>query len=542
MLTTKHEQELSKLERMFVKYEKDTNELKIFRHKLNDFKVIVPLVGIFNSGKSSLINALLNETVLKTKIKPETAIPNEIEYGTERHYYLYSNEENSNEISEEEYRKLELNYEKHFKVRAYLDSKTISQYRNIRIVDMPGLDSGIRTHNAAIDRYIVNSLAYIIVIDAEHGTVKDSLIAFLREIKLREKPVFVMINKYDKKSNEIDNIVNQCESIIRDELGKDNIPIYKVSAKKGDIVGFKEILSQLNIDSEEIFSDYYNKQKEKYVNEMRTYIKLRLTNSEVDLSELDVKEKDYKSKLIELEKNIRYKIERLEKDLFGMIDSICNEVRVELNNSIDDLAHIISQNGRIEETINRIVRLSITKSFKEKVEPKLIKFVDEVSKSFQASLGDINFRGSQDIINDSAVRESFEKAIEIGIVAILGSIGIVLSGPILAIIGVIVGIVSELIFKKIKEEKAIMQAKQKLSQEVFPTILNDVSLNVNSSISRIIGEVNITINNELNIERANIVQAIEDVIKMKEKTQTEQKLIISELRSDLEIIDNEFII
>lgn len=46
-------------------------------------KIIVPFIGGFSGGKSSLINALLNDAFLSTDITPETAFPVEITFGTD---------------------------------------------------------------------------------------------------------------------------------------------------------------------------------------------------------------------------------------------------------------------------------------------------------------------------------------------------------------------------------------------------------------------------------------------------------------------------
>ncbi len=44
-------------------------------------KIIIPFVGAFSSGKSSLINALLGEDILSTDIAPETVLPVELRAG-----------------------------------------------------------------------------------------------------------------------------------------------------------------------------------------------------------------------------------------------------------------------------------------------------------------------------------------------------------------------------------------------------------------------------------------------------------------------------
>ncbi|MGR6838755.1 dynamin family protein [Aliivibrio wodanis] len=44
-------------------------------NKHNQFKLRLPLVGSFSSGKSTLINALLGEKLLSVEVTPETCLP-----------------------------------------------------------------------------------------------------------------------------------------------------------------------------------------------------------------------------------------------------------------------------------------------------------------------------------------------------------------------------------------------------------------------------------------------------------------------------------
>ena len=47
----------------------------------HDFVVRLPLLGAFSSGKSSLINALVQKDLFATSIDPQTAVPAELSYG-----------------------------------------------------------------------------------------------------------------------------------------------------------------------------------------------------------------------------------------------------------------------------------------------------------------------------------------------------------------------------------------------------------------------------------------------------------------------------
>ena len=84
-LHSAYHDKLSKLKELYEKYgfEAALNDIKKDISEIQDFKVTVPLVGGFSTGKSSLINALIGYDLLSTDITPETAVPAEMTYGTD---------------------------------------------------------------------------------------------------------------------------------------------------------------------------------------------------------------------------------------------------------------------------------------------------------------------------------------------------------------------------------------------------------------------------------------------------------------------------
>ena len=92
------------------------NQLTKVENDLKNFKIYIPLVGAFNSGKSSLINKYLGEDLLPTNIKPETAIAAEIKYGDNDKVFAHDSDgkkdkfeiEDINEISSSQYKYIEV--------------------------------------------------------------------------------------------------------------------------------------------------------------------------------------------------------------------------------------------------------------------------------------------------------------------------------------------------------------------------------------------------------------------------------------------------
>ena len=52
------------------------------RRRFAERELLVPVVGAFSAGKSSLLNAIMGSSILPMDIKPETAIPTELRHDT----------------------------------------------------------------------------------------------------------------------------------------------------------------------------------------------------------------------------------------------------------------------------------------------------------------------------------------------------------------------------------------------------------------------------------------------------------------------------
>ena len=54
------------------------SKINFYEEKINNTELIVPVVGGFSAGKSTLINQFLGENILSTALTPETALATDI--------------------------------------------------------------------------------------------------------------------------------------------------------------------------------------------------------------------------------------------------------------------------------------------------------------------------------------------------------------------------------------------------------------------------------------------------------------------------------
>jgi ribosome biogenesis GTPase A len=68
------------------KYGIDSTETEKILTGMASYRVNTPVVGNFSTGKSSMINAIIEKPLLGVEITPETAVPTEIYYGNNKVY------------------------------------------------------------------------------------------------------------------------------------------------------------------------------------------------------------------------------------------------------------------------------------------------------------------------------------------------------------------------------------------------------------------------------------------------------------------------
>ena len=143
----------------------------------------VPLVGDFSAGKSSLVNTLLNRNgLLPVDITPETAVAYEIYYAPQEVVELYREGKKIDERPIHQIKSLAVHPGDIAKV--YVNVPVIQQLqdRGIILVDMPGIDSGIKEQNDAILHYINRGSAVILLTDCEQGSLREETLSFITEL------------------------------------------------------------------------------------------------------------------------------------------------------------------------------------------------------------------------------------------------------------------------------------------------------------------------------------------------------------------------
>ena len=351
--------------------ESESERAEEFRSNIEQFTVLVPLVGSFNAGKTSLVNAYLEREgskELPTDIVPQTALATEIHSAAaeeEERIEIYGKEnkflERIDIASFQRFEKETLSEEKSDAryAKAMLHASVLENDEQKVLVDMPGLDSGLMTHNAAIQRYLPLGSYFILVVDADRGALHESEIRQLREFFSQEIEFAVLINKIDKKKADAHVIVDYISEQVDSAYGKSAV-VRSVSAHDQDMAAFRQIVD--SIDFDRALRGFWRRKIvvlfDEAVQSLHTrYTALNVSSAENDrvIDELEDKKQALEEKLRQDEREIRGRYSH------RAVDRILRGVRNAIRDNAPSLVQTFQAGGQqtLNQEINELVRQTL---------------------------------------------------------------------------------------------------------------------------------------------------------------------------------------
>ena len=191
--------------------------------------MLIPLVGEFSSGKTTLLNALTDSKKLETATKPTTATIYEIHFGCnkcEANVVLSDGQvAHFDDLGE-----LKNDQLSDAQIVTVFDTSTKVPSSTI-LVDTPGLSSPVVKHRQVLVDFLPSADAILLVVDINQQVTR-SLTDFIDMIKLSKRPVYIVLTKSDTKSvSEIETakqyIANNCklpvQQVVVVSAAKDNM-------------------------------------------------------------------------------------------------------------------------------------------------------------------------------------------------------------------------------------------------------------------------------------------------------------------------------
>ncbi len=519
-------------------YEINNDDINNYIDSMPEEKVCVPIIGKFSSGKSALYNALLGyDRMLKEDITPETAIPAEIVYTDgDSSAVLYFDTGECKEISLDEYYENRDTFENVKTIRLYLNNKFLGSIRDIMLVDMPGFESAIETHNKAIDGYVINSQAYLIAFPADDMILRSSIGNVLKELCIHDMPIYVVITKCDKVDDEIlEEGLNKLKKDLKRYIGDREVKIALTSSSEGEVEQAREILCEIEENAEQIIENKYKGIFERTSNTTVEYLNGVIKNSMLTESEFAEKEESINNEMTKIAEEIEREDSKFDRDIAECINAIKSDVNAALNNSESYYTTMAANNQDISEALNSTVRMAVTESLKKRFQPIIEKYVKKVSGMINSdtsvtvgSVGSVNIKSGE----GAAAAVSAAGVAGIAAMVILGPFSALVIGAVAGLIGFFAGNNSE----KKKRAEAEAEISRRLRGEIFPSVINQVGTKVEMAIKEQVMEIREEVRKNIELKHNTMQKALDDVRKQKAEEEEKLKVLVANAQNDIENI------
>lgn len=360
-LLTYIEQSQQMLDPLFI----DNNAI-VLKDKIEKSELIVPVVGGFSAGKSSLINSFLKTNILPTAITPETALAAELRYSDEEYIEAIDINENVHRYTIEQLNDIKDNSKKFTFLRIFLNNQYLADIRPLVLVDMPGFDSPIEEHNQAIMRYLAKGCYFIFLTSIEDGTITRSMSREIKNISLFAKDFTFCLSKTDLRT---EDDIQKVKSFIENQLYEQfNLSKNVVLTNLNGGHNLKSILD--SIDPEELFKYLFIDELQEYYFKNTESLNTLISALKTSKEESDEAIKALAYTLQEMERKKQNAIDELESRYSRKhVDDIISSVSSYVIRQKDYLVNLaINDSNAFSLELNDLVRNTLISEVKQRID------------------------------------------------------------------------------------------------------------------------------------------------------------------------------
>ncbi len=508
--------------------------------KIQQKELIVPVVGAFSAGKSTLINSMLGENLLPTNITAETALATELRYSTENYIEAYTSDSHFERFALSDLEKIKDKSEYYQFLKLFLNNPKLKEIEPLVLVDMPGFESPIANHHQAILNYLNRGVYFIFLTSVLDGTITRSMLQEIHNTQMVGKGYSFCLSKTNLRSPET-------VAEVRDQLARQlatqcdyHEPIILLGDNGGE--NLHKILLSINPDA--LF-------KEVFLNTLRNNFFQLEENINVKINALNASREENEETKASLEQAIcqvqcqkQNEIENLNRYNNGtyvdrIIDSVVNAIRINEPNLI---SAIFTDLETFKTKLSNIIKDSLLCEINQVFTVESNQTIEEFEKIIGNSVSNLkifdDFDGNYSDITDDiietldSVTDKLEPISDIcdvvptKVTKALSAVHKVMSKIILPITKEISPIIKHFVGDKYKEEYR-QQISDTLKFEVIPELRGylrkELQPQIAQGLSDLISQVSSQFENRLTGYQAEIHQILEK--EATEKAQRAEKVV-----------------
>lgn len=291
------------------------------RSKQENANIILPLVGEFSSGKTTLINALTDSKKLETATKPTTATIYEVHFGCDSCHAKVLDQKGELH-SVQDVAELKNDILADAKVVTVFDTSNRVPATTI-LVDTPGLSSPDQKHKQTLVSFLPKADSIMLVSDINQQITR-SLVDFIETMKLSRRPIYLILSKSDTKSR---TEIEAVKKYISDNCQIPLKQIAVVSASTGELEELYSLLNSIQKDKKEILKKVDNQRVKNIIDVLTNHIDelMKASNSDKDLEEAI--------------RRCQYELDKISRNIDRLVDSMSDDIEEEgriLSRKFDD--------------------------------------------------------------------------------------------------------------------------------------------------------------------------------------------------------------
>ena len=355
------------------------------KQELAEAELIVPVVGAFSAGKSTLINSFLGAGPLPVGITPETALATELRHSTEEYVEAIKANGAVDRFALEEIGAINEQAAAYQYAKVFLASEPLEGIAPLILVDMPGFDSPLDLHHRAILTYLSRGSHYAVLISVEEGTVTRSIQRQLAEFNDLGRGFSLFLSKADlRPDSEVAAIAGNIGARLKDDFdfGGSVMPV--------DMAGGQSLAKMLHaIDPEALFGEQWHPGLEAHFFELDGRLNTRISSLQKDERENQEAIDEIAAGLGELQR----KKEEMIADVrarysTNRIDAIVEGIGAALGAAVEELTELAMSGG--EDALQRELSEIVHTSLVNQTEAEMRQLHQQIAEDLVGSLEGIS--------------------------------------------------------------------------------------------------------------------------------------------------------
>lgn len=355
--------------------------------RLSETELLVPVIGSFSAGKSSLLNYLIDQSVLPVDLLPETELATELRYSPEPYLLALHLDGREERLPVEALATINQRASELSHLQLYLNSDLLKQLAPLVLVDMPGYGSSIENHNKAIAFYLPRGVHFVVVTSIEEGTLTQSMVRRLDDVKAYGGNFTFVLSKCDLRSSEK---VQEVRAHIDHQLQLFfDAPGACLPVSRKDVSAFANALKAIDANGiiERLFLDDLKSQHHSLIHQLNLAIKAIKQDSSESDEQLRALELTLQS-ILDHKADMLAQVEQRYSP--RLLDRCLRTLDQDLNQALDELCAITMivppAPGLLNNNVSEVVRGSLGRSIQREVEELSSSMIEDLTQNLSSDV------------------------------------------------------------------------------------------------------------------------------------------------------------